>query len=237
MTRTAGQHDDFPQLLRGDPSRAFALVQVQALAGDPASRLALGQMWLEGIGCERNAAEARYWFQQAAHQGESLAMNMLGRCLENGWGGDADQALAVVWYRESAEHGSAWGMYNYAQALAGGNGVQANRAQAFHWLTLAAQAGHGRAMHVLGQYYEHGWETSPDPARARELYRCSAAKGDYRGQCSWASVLAEQGHVDEACDLLRRVLATAPTSFVEEVQQQLRQSQHAQLRLLAKTLT
>lgn len=234
MTAARGQHnDDFPQLLRCDPSRAFDMVQVQALAGDRASRLALGQMLLEGIGCERNAAEARYWFQQAAHQGEAVAMNMLGRCLENGWGGSVDQALAAVWYRESAEHGSEGGMYNYAHLLASGRGVTADRRAAFHWFTRAAEAGHGRAMHSLGQYHEHGWETEPDAERARELYRRSAEKGDYRGQCSWAAVLTEQGHIDEACELLRRVLATAPASFVESLREELRQSRHAQLRMLA----
>ena len=232
---SAKNNDDFPQLLRRDPSRAFGMVQVQALSGDRASQLALGQMFLEGIGCECDAAEARYWFQHAAHQGESLAMNMLGRCLENGWGGVVDHALAAVWYRESAEHGSEWGMYNYAHALANGRGVSADRAAAFHWFTRAAEAGHGRAMHFLGQYHEHGWETEPNAERARELYRRSAEKGDYRGQCSWASVLTEQGRIEEACDLLRHVLATAPAYFVEALREELRHSQHAELRTLAAT--
>jgi len=234
MTRAnQKQNDNFPHLLRRDPSRAFEMVQVQALAGDCASRLALGQMLLEGIGCERNAVEARYWFQQAAHQGESLAMNMLGRCLENGWGGQVDHALAAVWYRESAEHGSDWGMFNFAHALAHGRGVPTDRAAAFHWFTEAAAAGHGRAMHFLGQYHEHGWETEPNAERASELYRRSAELGDFRGQCSWASVLTEQGHIEEACDLLRRVLATAPAEFVASLREQLRQSRHAELRKLA----
>lgn len=231
--RQGAATDEFPQLLRSDPARAFAMLRVQALAGDRASQLAVGQMYLEGIGCERNGGEARYWFQHAAHQGEAMAMNMLGRCLENGWGGTADYELAAVWYRESAQHGLDWGMYNYAHVLANGRGVRADRAAAFHWFTRAAEAGHGRAMHFLGQYHEHGWETEPDAARARELYRRSAEKGDYRGQCSWASVLAEQGRIDEACDLLQRVLATAPAYFVEALREELSQSRHAELRKLS----
>ncbi len=232
--RKGGATDEFPQLLRCDPARAFAMLRVQALAGDRASQLALGQMYLEGIGCERHGGEARYWFQHAAHQGEAMAMNMLGRCLENGWGGSVDYELAAVWYRESAQHGLDWGMYNYAHVLANGRGVRADRAAAFKWFTQAAEAGHGRAMHFLGQYHEHGWETEPDAERARELYRRSAEKGDYRGQCSWASVLAEQGRIDEACDLLQRVLAAAPAYFVEALREQLSQSRHAELRKLSQ---
>jgi TPR repeat protein len=190
-------------------------------------------MYLEGIGFERIVAEARYWFQHAAHQGDAMAMNMLGRCLENGWGGPVDEALAAVWYRESATHGSDWGMYNYAHVLAHGRGVKADRATAFHWFSRAAERGHGRAMHFLGQYYEFGWETEPDAARARELYRMSSEKGDYRGQCSWASVLTEQGRIDEACVLLQRVLAAAPAYFAEALREDLGRSRHAELRALA----
>ncbi|MDR3445549.1 MULTISPECIES: tetratricopeptide repeat protein [Dyella] len=233
MTAAHGARDDFPQLLRSDPPSALHMLRVQALAGDGPSQLALGQMYLEGIGCDRNGAEARYWFQHAAHHGEAMAMNMLGRCLENGWGGAVDYELAVVWYRESAEHGSDWGMYNYAHVLAQGRGVKADRAAAFLWFSRAAERGHGRAMHFLGQYYEFGWETEADPERARELYRLSAEKGDYRGQCSWASVLTEQGRIDEACILLRRVMAAAPTYFVEALREDLSRSRHPQLRALA----
>jgi TPR repeat protein len=234
MTQGQGHAiDEFPQLLRHAPSRAFEMLRVQALAGDRASQLALGQMYLEGIGCERNGGEARYWFQHAAHQGDSMAMNMLGRCLENGWGGDVNDDLAAVWYRESAEHGSDWGMYNYAHVLANGRGVKADRAAAFQWFTRAAEAGHGRAMHFLGQYHEHGWETELDAELARELYRRSAEKGDYRGQCSWASVLTEQGRIGEARALLARVLAEAPAHFVEALREELSRSRHAELRMLA----
>ncbi|WP_430390348.1 tetratricopeptide repeat protein [Dyella sp. 20L07] len=225
--------DELLYLLRTDPARVHASMLAQALAGDRASQLAVAQTYLEGIGCERDAAEAMYWFQHAAHQGESMAMNMLGRIHENGWGVAVNYELAAVWYREAAEHGSDWGMYNYAHVLANGRGVPTNRAEAFQWFSRAAEAGHGRAMHFLGQYYEYGWETEPDIARAHELYRLSAQKGDYRGQCSWASVLTEQGRIDEACALLRVVIHAAPAYFVEALRSDLRQSSHPELRAIA----
>ncbi|WP_267221799.1 tetratricopeptide repeat protein [Dyella silvae] len=231
--KQAAVADEFPHLLRSAPARAHGLLLTQALIGDCASQLAVGQMYLEGIGCERDGAEARYWFQHAAHQGEPMAMNMLGRCLENGWGGAVNYELAAVWYREAAEHGSDWGMYNYAHVLANGRGIKPNRAEAFHWFGRAAEAGHGRAMHFLGQYYEHGWETAPNADLAKELYRRSAEKGDYRGQCSWASVLTEEGRIEEACALLRMAMAIAPTYFAEALRCDLSQSRHPELRALA----
>lgn len=233
--RGAGRADELLHLLRTDPPRVHATLLAQALAGDAGSQLGVAQMYLEGIGCGRDAAEALYWFQHAAHQGDAMAMNMLGRIHENGWGMPANDELAAVWYREAAEHGSDWGMYNYAHVLANGRGVTANRSEAFHWFRRAADAGHARAMHFLGQYYEYGWETAPDTERAYALYRMSAEKGDYRGKCSWASVLTERGRIEEACALLRSAIDAAPAYFVEALRNDLRESCHPELRELAAT--
>lgn len=221
--------DELRQLLQSAPGHAHGQLLTSALAGHGASQLAVAQAYLEGIGCERDAAEAVYWFQQAAHQTHPAAMNMLGRCYENGWGALVDYALAAVWYRRAAEHGSDWGLYNYAHVLANGRGVPKDRAQAFAYFGLAAAAGQARAMHFLGQYYEHGWETPADPAMARELYRRSAEAGDYRGQSSWASVLAEEGRIEEACALLKSSLAAAPAYFAVALLEQLRHSGHPEL--------
>lgn len=232
----AGRADELLHLLRTDPSRVHATLLTQALAGDAGSQLGVAQMYLEGIGCERNTGEALYWFQHAAHQGDAMSMNMLGRIHENGWGVPVNDELAAVWYREAAEHGSDWGMYSYAHVLANGRGVKAHRAEAFRWFGQAAEAGHARAMHFLGQYYEYGSETTPDIDRAHELYRLSAEKGDYRGKCSWASVLTGRGHIEQACALLRSAMDAAPAYFVEALRNDLRQSPHRQLRTLAEDL-
>ncbi len=229
----AGRTDECLQLLRTDPVRLHATLLTQALAGDAGSQLGVAQMYLEGIGCERNTGEALYWFQRAAHQGDAMSMNMLGRIHENGRGVAVNHELAAVWYREAAEHGSDWGMYNFAHVLANGRGVKANRAEAFRWFGQAAEAGHARAMHCLGQYYEYGWETAPDIERAHALYRASAEKGDYRGKCSWALVLTERGHIGQACALLRSAMEAAPAYFVEALRNDLRQSPHLPLRALA----
>ena len=221
------------QLLQTAPVQAHAQLLAAARAGHRASQLAVAQAYLEGIGCQRHAQEAVYWFQQAAHQDVPAAMNMLGRCYENGWGASVDYALAAVWYRRAAACGSDWGLYNYAHVLANGRGVPKDRAQAFVYFGLAATAGHARAMHFLGQYYEYGWETPADLGKARELYRRSAEAGDYRGRCSWASFLAEEGRIGEASALLRSALAAAPAYFATALLEQLQHSRHAALRALA----
>lgn len=219
--------------LASSKADAFAYVTAAARGGHTTAQTVLGQMYLDGQGCIADGSEAIYWFQHAAHQQMPMAMNMLGRCYDNGWGAPADHALAAVWFRRAADAGLDWGVYNYAHLLATGRGVPADRAAAFVWFGRAAAMGHARAMHFLGQYHEHGWETPVDVVRAHELYRESAQGGDYRGECSWASVLTDQGHIDEAAMLLRRAMTKAPTHYLASLREVLQRSPHAQLRDLA----
>ncbi len=105
-----------------------------------------------------------------------------------------------------------------------------DRAAAFAWFRLAASRGHARAMHFLGQYHENGWETPVNRTAAFAWYRRSAEGGDFRGQCSHASVLAEQGRLDEALHWLRVAATTATPEFLARLAAVLAQSPHQRLR-------
>ncbi len=220
--------------LRSAPAAAIATLREAARAGDAEAQAWLGQLCLDGRGVPRDAAEAHYWFQRAAHAGVPMAMNMLGRCCENGWGVAVDYPLAVVWYRRAAAHGLDWAIYNLAHMHWNGRGLPADRAAAFALFQRAAALGHARAMHFLGQFHEYGWETPADRQRASGLYRRSAELGDYRGLCSWASVLAEAGRIDEAAALIERAIPLAPPHYLAPLAAQLHASPHAALRVLAE---
>lgn len=226
--------DLFAQRRVDGDAAAFDYVMSLAKNGDAAAQTIAGQMLLDGQGCAQQPAEAVYWFMHAAHQHSPMAMNMLGRCHENGWGTEVDQPLAAVWFRRAAEHGLDWGMYNYAHMLERGRGIAADRGKAFHWFTQAAELGHARAMNFLARYYEHGWEVEKDPPKARTLYQRSADAGDYRGECSWASVLAAEARVDEAGIYLARGLAKAPAAFIEAMRETLRSNDDPRIRELER---
>jgi TPR repeat protein len=222
--------------LRDDPATAFATLRSAARTDDAEAQAWLGQLYLDGRGVPRDAAEAHYWFQRAAHAGVPMAMNMLGRCCENGWGTTTDYPLATVWYRRAAGHQLDWAIYNLAHMHWNGRGMHPDRAAAFTLFQRAAALGHARAMHFLGQFHEHGWETAVDRNRAFALYRRSAELGDYRGLCSWASVLAGAGHVDEAAALIERAIPLAPPHYLAPLAAQLRASPDVALRILAERI-
>jgi hypothetical protein len=144
-----------------------------------------------------------------------------------------DYSRALVWYRQAAAHDLDWAIYNLAQMHANGRGVPLDRAAAFALFSRAAELGHARTMHFLGQFYEYGWEVEADREHAFALYRRSAEGGDYRGLCSWASVLAEGGRVDEAAACVERALPPAPTHYLRVLRDQLLASPHAPLRAMA----
>jgi TPR repeat protein len=213
-----------------------AEVRVAAHAGDIEAQALYAQMLCEGRGVAADAQEGLHWYALAANSGHAGAMNMLGRCHELGHGTPVDLERAVAWYRKAAGAGLDWGMYNFAQLLASGRGVTRDRAQAFALYRRAAEAGHAKSMNLVGRYYDEGWEVERDAAIAHEWYRRAALGGDFRGQTSYASLLAQAGRIDAAVHWLRRAATTATPAFLERLAADLANSPHALLREVAAEL-
>lgn len=227
---------EIERLLERDPTTAVERLRDYAERGEPQLQLLLGQLLINGVGAPRAPREALRWFRAAARARVPMAMNMVGRCYEYGLGTAVDYAQAAHWYHRAATFDCDWAIYNYAHMVASGRGVEKNRAEAFLWFKLASARGHARAMAFLGQYYENGWETPADRDIAFSLYKRSAEAGDCRGQCNYASVLAEQGRVEEALTWLRLAATTAPAHFLAQLVPVLRRSPHEALRAFADTL-
>ena len=119
------------------------------------------------------------------------ARNMLGRCLEHGWGCAKDEAGAARHYAIAAQQKLDWAMYNLANLLSTGRGVARDDARALALYQSAAALGHAKSMNLVGRFHEEGLVVPRDLAAAHQWYRRSAEAGDFRGQFSHATVLAE----------------------------------------------
>lgn len=53
-------------------------------------------------------------------------------------------------------------------------------------------------MNFLARYLDQGLACDADPIAARDWYRRSAEAGDFRGQASYATLLADGGDLDQA---------------------------------------
>ena len=69
-------------------------------------------------------------------------------------------------------------------------------------------------MNLVGRYLEEGVHCPGDKQAACFWYERSAQGGDFRGQFSHASVLAESGNVDEALVWFERALAGGNLNFL-----------------------
>jgi TPR repeat protein len=88
-------------------------------------------------------------------------------------------------------------------------------------------------MNWVGRYYDEGWEVARDTAVALTWYRKSALGGDFRGQASYASMLALQGEIAAAVAWLQRARTTATPVFARQLAADLARSPHAPLREVA----
>lgn len=217
---------------RNEVADAIAKVVAAAQRGDVAAQALYARMRCEGRGVARDDAEGFCWYELAANGGHLGAMNMLGRCHELGCGTAPNIELAAAWYRQAAHGGLDWGMYNYANLLATGRGVKQDRVAAFAWYRRAADAGHAKSMNLVGRYFEEGWEVERDAAAALIWYRRSAQSGDFRGQASYAAILAQQGEIDEAVRWLECALESGTPAFLEKLGNELENAVHAPLRAL-----
>ncbi|MFW0757580.1 tetratricopeptide repeat protein [Pseudomonas sp. H11T01] len=221
-------------MLEESPARAAQAILIAAKEGVLDAQALLGQILLDGLGIAQDQTLALRWFEIAANGGHLMARNMLGRCHEHGWGCTADTVVAASHYRQAADAGLDWGLYNYANLLATGRGVVEDQAQALACYRRAAELGHAKSMNLLGRYLEEGRFCPADPVAAFEWYRRSAEGGDFRGQFSYAAVLADDGRVEEALVWLRKALVGGNLNFLRVACKTLLNATHPQIRGLAK---
>lgn len=226
--------EQLQSMLDDSPVRAAQAILMAAKAGVVDAQALLGQILLEGRGIARDEALALRWFQIAANGGQLMARNMAGRCLEHGWGCAVDEVAAAREYRLAAEAGLDWGQYNYANLLATGRGVDENRPQALGFYRLAAEQGHAKSMNLVGRYLEDGHYCPRDFEAAVEWYRRSAEGGDFRGQFSYAAILADRGRIDEALAWLRKALAGGNLKFLRTAHVALAAATDPQVRAMAE---
>ena len=139
---------------------------------------ALGAMYAQGRGVERDDATAVEWFRRAAEQGDAKAQTALGIMYAEGRGVERDDAKAVEWCRRAAEQGDAKAQCNLGNMYFRGQGVERNDAKAVEWYRRAAEQGDAYAQGTLGIMYANGRGVERNGAAAVEWCRRAAEQGN-----------------------------------------------------------
>ena len=129
----------------------------------PAAANSLGVWYEKGKhGLPKDPEIAAYWYGQAAHYGNALAMHNQGDLYRQGKGVPQDGGEAFRWYKKAAEAGHAIGLEDMADCYLKGIGVEANRAEALRRYREAAPKGRKSAAQKLR---ELGADTEPGAGR------------------------------------------------------------------------
>lgn len=207
---------EWKALLKGDALQARQWIQAAARLGHAEAQVVLGQWLLDGQGGPRDAAQALQWFLKAADQQHAMGLNMAGRCYENAWGTETDPAKAVSFFEKAAGLGLDAGLYNQANQLASGKGTPQDHHKALELYSKAARLGHVKSLTKVGRYLEDGIVVDKNLPMALSFYKLGAEGGDFRGQFSYAGMLAAEGKDEEALQWLRKVPETATPAWLAE---------------------
>ena len=88
-------------------------------------------------------------------------------------------------------------------------------------------------MNLLGRYLEEGQFCAQDVPAALEWYRRSAQGGDFRGQFSYAAMLAEHEQIEAALEWLHKALEGGNLKFLRVAHKALAAANDPQIRAMA----
>jgi len=150
---------------------------------------ALGDMYYQGIGADRDIGRAVSWYRKAARLDLAAAQFALAQILELGEGDVAQhREEALGWYHAAARHDHAGALFALAVLHDRGGGGVPDQQLAIGFYKAAALQGHAGAMAALGTYFYEGEQVPRDHQAARRWFAEAAARRDADGMFNLAAM-------------------------------------------------
>ncbi len=158
--------------------KTMLMTRLAAEKGISDAQFDLGNMYLRGIGVERNESKAFEQFRESALQDHREAQFNLGILLASGRGIEKDLAKARTWYQRAAVQELPQAQYNLAIMLLKGEGGHKDNGKALTWIRAAAMDNYPPAQNQLGALYESGNIVERNAGKAVRWYQRAAVAGD-----------------------------------------------------------
>lgn len=162
--------------------KAARLLPPLAEQGHPKAQYALGVMYFEGKGVNKDYAEAMKWFRKSAEQGIPEGYSALGGMYADGVGTNKDFTEAAKWFRKAAELGQPFAQEALGTLYGRGDGVAQDFAEAMKWYRKAAEQGLPEGQWRLGAMYLKGEGVTKNYVEAEKWFRKAASQGNPEGQ-------------------------------------------------------
>ncbi|RHZ59067.1 hypothetical protein Glove_365g218 [Diversispora epigaea] len=154
----------------------------------------LAEMYLEGVGVEKDAKKAFQIFSKLANRGSFIsALTEVADCYVDGLGVKKNQEKAFELYLKSAEKGIPIGQSNVGWCYINGIGTPKNTAKGFVWNMKSALAGNIDAIHDVGHCYSNGISVDKNYQTGFRWCLKAAEKGVLGVQCYLGNCY-EKGH-------------------------------------------
>ena len=176
---------------QGDIVAAIPYLKADARAGDGASAFALGEIFLNGDGVERNLALSTAWFERSAKARNAEGAFRLGEAFRLGLGTPASIEDALYWLTSAAEQGVPKAAYSLSRIYRLGDRVRRDYATAAMWLRRSATKDYPAAAHDLGRLYFEGLGVTQDKGEAIKWYAAAAKMNFLPARYELASVLLD----------------------------------------------
>ena len=160
--------------------KAAELLEHPAQEGDEYAQVALGDLYADGRGIEKDEVKAFDLYLEAANKGLATAQYKIGQCYFLGKGIKKNEGMAFRWFRRAAEQGDSWGEASLAVCYLTGAGVARDDELGCSWAKKSAEQGNPFGQYVVGECYEYGCgkRIAPNKYLALAWYR-KAAKQEF----------------------------------------------------------
>ena len=125
----------------GEYTKALYIFEQLSNAGDSQAQYDLSQMYLQGIGTNKNVEKGWVWMNRAANAGNVQAMLELAVRYQKSPALENSEQMAFMWFQKAAIAGSAAGQYNLAHLYEDGNQTPVDLLQAYVWMVLSHRSG------------------------------------------------------------------------------------------------
>ena len=155
-----------------DYKNALPYLQKEAKQGMLPSQYALGWMYSNGEGVEKNSLQAYNWFHESAERGYVPSQYNLALWYDKG----GDYKNAIVWLKKATEKGYPAAFNTLGSYYLKGLGVSRDYKKALSNYETAAAKGNYYAMNNIGMLYLQGLGVKKDMEKAAEWFRKSLQK-------------------------------------------------------------